>query len=68
VGNGKFGVLKPPSLFDARAEKEASASWCLASCACRDGLLPDVIFEVLRSKPSLVLSKDMEATEETEIP
>jgi hypothetical protein len=31
-------------------------------------MLPDVIFEVLRSKPSLVLSEDMEATEETEIP
>jgi hypothetical protein len=30
--------------------------------------LPDAIFEVLRSKPSLVLSEDMEAADETEFP
>jgi hypothetical protein len=29
----------------------------------RDGILPDVIFEVLRSKPSLVSSADTEGTE-----
>jgi hypothetical protein len=33
----------------------------------RVATLPDVIFEVLRSKPSLVPSEDMEATEETEV-
>jgi hypothetical protein len=34
----------------------------------RVAILPDVIFEVLRSKPSLVPSEDMEATEHTGIP
>jgi hypothetical protein len=34
----------------------------------RVATLPDVIFEVLRSKPKLVPSEDMEATEDTDIP
>jgi Ran GTPase-activating protein (RanGAP) involved in mRNA processing and transport len=50
-----------------RAPKEAlppRGVWPLA--LARDGILPDVIFEVLRSKPSLVPSEDMGSNEVVE--
>jgi hypothetical protein len=62
TGIGAVGVPKPLSTFDRCAERKTSTSWCLASCACA-GTLPDVIFEVLRSKPSLVSSEDKESEE-----
>jgi hypothetical protein len=40
------------------AEREASASWSLASWLARVAILPHVIFEVLRSIPNLVSSEE----------
>jgi hypothetical protein len=69
--HGTCGVPKLLSPFVRCAERGATASWCLALCAFRVATLPDVIFEVLRSKPSLVPSEDTggtEAAKDTDIP
>jgi hypothetical protein len=61
AGNGTFGVPKPPSPFDT-----PRGVWTHA--LARAATLPDVIFEVLRSKLRLVPSEDAggkEATKDT---
>jgi hypothetical protein len=65
AGNIAAGLPKPLSHFGTCAERESSVPWCLASCAYpNDCTIPDVIFEVLRSKPDLVATEDTEGKEE----
>jgi hypothetical protein len=63
AGNGAVGIPKRFLLLIRTPEETDRPRGVWVHALARVAILPDVIFEVLRSKPSLVPSEDSEGKE-----
>jgi hypothetical protein len=71
AGNGTFRMPEPLYPFDRAPEERLPPRGVGSHALARVAILPDVIVEVLRSKPSLVPSEETrckEAAEDTGVP